>query len=147
MKKQLLTYPKQPSICNCMNVRRASRAVTHFYDEQLKPCGITIAQLSMLLRLKEAEALTISQLAQSMRIDRTTLNRNMKPLLENSLIILQQGKDSRTKLVSLTTQGRQTAEDGWSCWEKAQELLLTYLGKEDTAKLTALLNKLEALAP
>lgn len=147
MKEQLVTYPKQPSICNCMNVRRASRAVTQFYDEQLNPCGITIAQLSMLLRLKETEALTISQLAQSMRIDRTTLNRNMKPLLENSLIALQQGKDSRTKLVSLTTQGRQTVEAGWACWEKAQELLSVYLGKDDIAKLTALLNKLEALAP
>nr|WP_320146634.1 MarR family winged helix-turn-helix transcriptional regulator [uncultured Anaeromusa sp.] len=147
MKEQLLTYPKQPSICNCMNVRRASRAVTQFYDEQLKSCDITIAQLSMLLRLKEAEALTISQLAQTMRIDRTTLNRNMKPLLENGLIALQQGKDSRTKLVSLTNQGRQTAEEGWACWEKAQELLTTYLGEDDVAKLTALLNKLEALSP
>ena len=147
MKEQLLTYPKQPSICNCMNVRRASRAVTQFYDEQLKSCGITIAQLSLLLRLQETDALTISQLAQSMRIDRTTLNRNMKPLLENGLITLQQGKDSRTKLVSLTVQGRKTATQGWACWEKAQELLSAYLGKEDTAKLTALLSKLEALAP
>lgn len=147
MKEQLLTYPKQPSICNCMNVRRASRAVTQFYDEQLKSCGITIAQLSLLLRLQETDALTISQLAQSMRIDRTTLNRNMKPLLENGLITLQQGKDSRTKLVSLTVQGRKTATQGWACWGKAQELLTTYLGNEDLAKLTSLLNKLEALAP
>ncbi|WP_378956089.1 hypothetical protein [Pelosinus sp. sgz500959] len=41
-------YPKTPSVCNCLNIRRASRAVTQLYDQELKSSGLTIAQLGLL---------------------------------------------------------------------------------------------------
>lgn len=141
------TYPKAPSPCNCMNVRRASRAVTQFYDEVLKPSGLTIAQLGLLRHLEQLETKTINELAQIMRIDRTTLNRNMKPLLAAGLIDSKPGKDSRTRNILLTEAGKQAVTNGWKLWEAAQASLKGYLGEEDLTKLTQLLSKLEALVP
>jgi hypothetical protein len=36
------TFPKQPSMCHCTNMRRASRAITQFYDELLEPSGLKV---------------------------------------------------------------------------------------------------------
>lgn len=130
-----------------MNVRRAARAVTQFYDEALKPSGLTIAQLALLRHLEMADLITISELAKMMRIDRTTLNRNMKPLAEAGLIIITPGKDSRTKQVALSEAGKTAAAEGWLLWGEAQASLQEYVGTEDLARLTELLSKLEALVP
>lgn len=140
-------YPKKPNRCNCMNVRRASRAMTQFYDDVLKPSGLTVAQMSMLLQLDMVERVTISELAKRMRIDRTTLNRNMKPLLESELIAVAPGDDSRTRQVRMTAAGKQAVDRAWELWEEAQLSIKEYLGEEDLDKLTQLLGKLEALVP
>ncbi|HWR56814.1 MAG TPA: MarR family winged helix-turn-helix transcriptional regulator [Negativicutes bacterium] len=140
-------YPKRPSPCNCLNLRRASRAVSQFYDKVLEPCGISIAQLALLRHVELAEKTTISKLAKLMRIDRTTLNRNMKPLVETGLISICAGKDSRTKQINLTPAGRKTIAQGWELWGEAQTAISGYLGDDELTQLTQLLAKLEALAP
>lgn len=140
-------YPKRPSPCNCVNMRRASRAVTQFYDEVLKPSGLTVAQLALLRNLEIVEQTTISQLAKIMRIDRTTLNRNMKPLADAGLITINPGKDSRTREIMLTETGKDAVVLGWSLWGEAQKSIKEYMGKEDLDKLIQLLSKLEALVP
>ena len=140
-------YPKRPSPCNCMNIRRASRAVTQFYDEILKPSGVSIVQMSLLRHIEAVEGVTVSKLAKMMRIDRTTLNRNMKPLLDAGFITIEPGVDSRTRQVALTDRGQETAAKAWELWGEAQASLKEYLGEEDLAKLTQLLSRLEALVP
>ncbi len=140
-------FPKHPSPCNCLNVRRASRAVTQFYDEVLKPSGVSIAQLGLLRHLELAGLTTIGELAKLMRIDRTTLNRNMKPLADAGLITVSPGKDSRTRQVVLTAAGSAAVAKAWALWGEAQASLQEYLGDEDSAKLVELLAKLEALVP
>jgi len=141
------TYPKYPSVCNCMNIRRASRAVTQFYDDVLKPCGLTVAQLSLLRHIEVIKQTTISELAKMMRIDRTTLNRNLKPMVDAGLIVINLGKDSRIREVRLTASGKDAVVKGWELWGEAQASLKEYMGEEDITKLVQLLSKLEALVP
>lgn len=148
MKHQIdKVYPKRPSPCNCMNVRRASRAVTQFYDDMLKPSGITVGQLALLRHLEVAETAAIGKLAKMMRIDRTTLNRNMKPLIKDGFIDVKQGQDCRTRQVMLTGKGKEALVTGWKLWGVAQASIKEYMGEEDLAKLVQLLSKLEALVP
>ena len=130
-----------------MNVRRASRAVTQYYDDAVKPSGLTITQLALLWQIETAKQTTLSELAKMMRIDRTTLNRNMKPMAEAALIAINPGNDSRTRHVLLTEAGRAAMKQAWSLWREAQASLKEYLGEEDLVKLTKLLSQLEALAP
>jgi len=141
------TYPKIPSPCNCSNIRRASRAVTQFYDEVLKPCGLTITQLGLLRHLERIEEPTIGELAKCMRIDRTTLNRNMKPLTDAGLLSVIPGKDSRTRMILLTEAGKTAVSMGSALWDEAQVALQEYLGENELKKLGQLLSKLEALVP
>ncbi len=147
MKHITTTYLKKPNVCNCMNVRRASRSITQFYDEVLKPSGLTVAQLSLLGHLVAMDEITITDLAKQMRIDRTTLNRNMKPLIEGELITVKTGTDSRTRQIQITELGKIAVNQARGLWKEAQASIKEYLGEEDLQKLTQLLVKLEALVP
>ena len=147
MKHITTTYLKKPNVCNCMNVRRASRAITQFYDEVLKPSGLTVAQMALLGHLVVMDEITITDLAKRMRIDRTTLNRNMKPLIEGDLITVKTGKDTRTRQIHITECGKIAVNQARGLWKEAQASIKEYLGEEDLQKLTQLLVKLEALAP
>ena len=147
MKHITAVYPKNASICNCMNMRRASRAVTQFYDETLKPSGLTINQLSLLRHIEITQQITISNLAKIIRVDRTTLNRNLKPLLDDGFVAVHPGKDSRTRQIMLTAAGKDAVVEGWKLWQEAQASLCEYMGKENLETLTQLLSKLEAIVP
>lgn len=140
-------YPKYPSHCSCLNVRRASKAITQYYDRILSPSGLTTAQLSLLRNIKKAQMPTIGELAVIMRIDRTTINRNMKPMLAAEFISTKQGKDSRMKIVTLTKSDNEVLAEGCKLWQEAQKSIREYLGEEDLAKLVELLSKLEVLVP
>lgn len=147
MNKTPETYLKPPSPCNCMNVRRASRAVTQFYDAILKPSGLTIAQVGLLRQIDLATELSITELAQLIRVDRTTLNRNLKPLQQAGLLTITAGKDSRVRLITLSESGRTALASGLALWDAAQQQLQDYLGEEDLGKFIQLMTRLEALVP
>ena len=148
MKKEITkTYPKPSSPCNCMNIHRASRAVVKFYDEILKPSGLTVSQTGMVKQIELLAPVNISELAREMRIDRTTLNRNLKPLTAAGLITVETGSDSRTKQVNLTPAGKKAAAESWALWCEAQSMLKGYLGEDDLEKFVDLMAKLEALVP
>ena len=140
-------YPKSPSPCLCLNIRRASRAVTEFYEKILEPSGIKIAQYSLLRHLKQVEPVTITGLAKVMRIDRTTLNRNMKPLIEAGFIEVKTGEDPRSRQVMLTAEGKSALSSASQLWAEAQASMQEYFEITELEELNHLIAKLEALVP
>ncbi len=140
-------YPKKPSPCLCLNIRRASRAVTDFYERILEPSGLKITQYSLLRHLAQVEPVTISELAKVMRIDRTTLNRNMKPLVEAGFIAVNTGTDPRSRQISLTGAGKSAVNTATTLWDEAQASLQDYLGEPEVKQFKSLIAKLEALTP
>ena len=83
--------------CTNFNLRKATRAVTHLYDEMLKPSGLRSTQYSLLTVLSLGEAETISNLAHKLVMDRTTLTRNLQPLKSQGWIKRVPGEDRRTR--------------------------------------------------
>ncbi|MGH8659094.1 MAG: MarR family winged helix-turn-helix transcriptional regulator, partial [Gammaproteobacteria bacterium] len=91
--------------CACFNLRKATRAVTQLYDEVLRETGIRVTQLTLLVAAYLSGEIPISQMAEVLVMDRTTLTRNLKPLEAQGLIAIRSGADRREKLVTLTTRG------------------------------------------
>ena len=46
-----------PAQCACARLRKAARAVTQFYDQALKPAGVTPNQFTILATLERSGAL------------------------------------------------------------------------------------------
>src|SRR3989442_13859604 len=94
-----------PPACACGRLRRATRALTQLYDDLMAPSGLRITQFSLLGTLARNGTARISDLADSLLLDRTALSRTLDPLLERGLVSLVSGRDERTREESLTRPG------------------------------------------
>ncbi len=124
--------------CLCFRVRRVSRALTRLYDEALRPLGIQATQLTVLnaVALFEAREAPMSEVAEVLAMDVTTLSRSLRPLEKDGLVrIVRSPSDGRVRLPVLTADGRQLLERALPVWTRAQERVEEALGEELTAQL------------
>jgi DNA-binding MarR family transcriptional regulator len=116
--------------CACANLRKAARAVTQIFDDALAPSGLRVTQFTLLVTNRLSGESTINELAERMAMDRTTLSRNLKPLVRSGLLEMQPGEDSRTRLVQLTPAGERALEEAYPLWQQAQQETVSALGEE-----------------
>jgi len=62
----------------CASFRRAARALTHLYDEALRPVGLRATQFTIMQVLSLAGEVSQGQLAQMLAMDSTTLTRTLQ---------------------------------------------------------------------
>ena len=127
-------YRRVVLACAVMNFRQVARSVTARFDDQLRPVGLRATQLNLLMAIETSTAVTITDLAAILAMDRTTMTRNLKLLRQRKLV------DGKT--IALTAKGRRAAAAALPLWEKAQAEILDSLGKKRWA---ALLGELEAV--
>ena len=132
--------------CACLNVRKAARTVTQLYDEVLQPTGLRSTQFNLLVAVALAREAPMTQLAEALVMDRTTLARNLKPLESQRLLTIDAGTDRRRHLVRLTERGRQALATALPSWEQAQNQVVTRLGLEQWQALLAELKATVTLA-
>ncbi len=129
------------AVCTCFNIRKAARVVTQMYDAALRPAGLKSTQFSLLAVLAKRGDLPLTQLAEALVMDRTTLTRNIKPLVEKSLIRIEPAEDQRVRRISLTKHGRQAFELALPHWQEVQSRFVESLGHD---RWTGFLADLEA---
>jgi DNA-binding MarR family transcriptional regulator len=132
--------------CVCGNLRMAARLVTQRYDDALRPTGLHFMQFTLLARLHAADRLTMTELAERASLDRTTLTRNLKPLIERGYVQITSGKDRRERLVTITARGREALREALPRWEQAQSSMTAGLGQEATSALLGMLHTVSAVA-
>ena len=107
--------------CTAFNLRKANRAVSQFYDAILRPAGIRGTQYSLLVALKLNDQVLLTELAEQIVMDRTTLTRNLEVMEKQGLVNVSEGEDRRTRIVSITEKGLATLLEAYPLWHKAQE--------------------------
>ena len=126
--------------CTCANLRKAARVVTQAYDVALQPVGLKSTQFILLANLAERGDMPLTQLAEALVMDRTTLTRNLKPLVRQGLILLVQEEDLRVRKVSLTKAGQEAVGTARPHWEAMQIRIGESLGEARWAGLIDDLN-------
>ena len=144
-------HPTQVRIawhCTCFNVRRASRAVTEYYDGVMAPSRVKATQFTMLGAVALMGPASVTRLAEHLALDRTTLTRNLKVLAQQGLVSISAGEDRRERVVRLTDEGQAAIDRAMPLWHEAQSALVDKLGEdrwrrmiEDMAELGALLDE------
>lgn len=129
--------PLPDTLCYCSSLRQASRYVTAFYDQMLSGSGLRVTQFAILARLRTRPA-TVSRLAQGMVMDRTTLARNLQPLVRAGLVAIRPSEqDRRERVVALSAPGRAKVEEILPAWQRAQARFNEQFGAERGAQLLA----------
>ena len=109
----------------------AARAVTRAYDTALRPVGLRATQLSMLVAVTSADAVSIAALADFLGMDRTTLTRNLRPLEKEGLISVGPEGWRRSRTLEITRKGQSRLREALPLWERAQDDLRQKLGDQD----------------
>ncbi|KVV55098.1 MarR family transcriptional regulator [Burkholderia territorii] len=117
--------------CNCLALRQAARFVTQLYERHLAPVGVTPAQFSIMANLSRRPGLLMSELADTLVMDRTTLLRALKPLQRDGFVAATASEhDARAHALRLTKLGERTYAQAKVAWQAAQEEFETQFGRE-----------------
>lgn len=126
--------------CMCAGLRRASRALTQFYEEELRPLGLRSTQFTVLQVLSLAGEKTQGELGRMLAMDSTTLTRTLKIMSRHGWIGKRHGADRREWRFRLSKTGEAQLQRALPRWEKVQARLRLQLGRGRWDELTKLIN-------
>lgn len=132
---------------NCMfnKIRTVSRYITNVYTGALRDIGITPVQFSMLTVIQILKEGNINDLSSALNMDRTTLNRNLKPLIREEIIYVNESNDKRERRITITKKGEEIYEIGYIKWQKVQDEFKVSIGEDNWLELNEVLEKINKI--
>jgi DNA-binding MarR family transcriptional regulator len=137
--------PAGAAVCTCFRLRSLSRRVTRFYDQALAPAGLKVTQYSLIAHARRRSGSggpTLSELASALFTDRTTVTRNLRPLIDAGWLALGPGGDARSKAVQVTSAGEAVFAAARPLWRAAQARVRELTGPERLDHLHGLIEDL-----
>ncbi len=116
--------------CVGQKSRNAARILTRRFDEALRPAGLTGGQYSMLVIITLTQDKTLTELADHMGLDRTTLIRNLKPLEREGWVVVSDEGYRRARSVDITELGVAKLSEALPLWREIQETIKEELGED-----------------
>ncbi len=145
---QTISQPAQPQGCTNFQLRQLMRRVAQHYDLEMSRIGLKTTQYSLLSHIVKLGPIRPGDLAAAMKVEPSTLTRNLKPLIDAGWVALAQGIDGRSRSVTITEAGRSKRTEAQRRWKVAQLGLNKTLGVQRVVALHALINEsLELLNP
>ena len=138
----------KPQGCTNLKLRQLMRRVTAHYDAEVGKTGLKGTQYSLLSYVVKLGPIRPGDLAREMKVDASTLTRNMRPLIDAGWLELGPGADGRSRLLSVTDAGREKRQEAQRRWRVAQEGINETLGARRVVELHTLIDEcLELLSP
>lgn len=111
-----MTHP-----CYCIALRKVSRRLTAVYDEAFAPLGITVSQFSQLRNIKHKQPVSLTELADILELDRSTVGRNTKVLHRMNLVAMTPSpEDQRETMLTLTGEAITLLKRAMPIWNDVQ---------------------------
>jgi DNA-binding MarR family transcriptional regulator len=142
MDKQSTSIDTIARECVAVRLRLLNRVVTNFYDDALRPLGLTVSQLNILIVTGKLGLARPAQVCEILQLDTSTLSRNVERMRAHGWLEVVPDKDARTQPLRLTPQGRRLTEKAVPAWENAQAQATRLLGNSGIALLDKAARKL-----
>lgn len=122
--------------CVAVRLRLLTRAVTKLYNKALRPHGVTISQMNILVAVSCLGEAKQQEVCHALHLDKSTLSRDGGRMRAQGWLDTLPGEDGRTSLLRLTTDGRQLLQKAIPAWQQAQQQATALLGERDIAALS-----------
>ncbi|MDB5849480.1 MAG: MarR family transcriptional regulator [Rhodoferax sp.] len=142
---QSAVQPTRPYGCTNLKLRQLMRRVAQHYDVELARSGLKTTQYSLLTCLAKLGPQRPADLAAVLKIDASTLTRNLAPIVAAGWAVQSAGPDGRSRTVTLTEAGREKRLQAQRHWKAAQDGLNATLGMARVAALHQLVDESMAL--
>ncbi len=116
--------------CLLTRTRRISRVVTAIYDEALRPFGVNAPQFSLLVQIAKFNGASRAEIGRANHQERSTLTRNLAPLLSEGWIEEIVPKTGRSRPILITDKGRELLVSAGGAWRAAQAKAKQLMGED-----------------
>jgi DNA-binding MarR family transcriptional regulator len=114
--------------CIATRLHMANRVITKVYDDALRPLGLKVTQMAMLVVAQHRGLIRQSEVGAELRLDDSTLSRNLERMRANGWLEEVSSADARVHSYRLTEAGKTLLEEAIPAWRKAQAEARRLLG-------------------
>ena len=116
--------------CVAVRLRMINRVVTNIYDDALRPFGLKVSQMNILVAAAKMGTVRPTDLGEVLHLDTSTLSRNLDRMKARGwLEVVSDDQDARSQPIRLTRQGRTLLDRAAAAWEPVQEKVTRLLGE------------------
>jgi len=123
-------------------IHQKSRLSIKEVNETLKEFNLYSAQWSILFCLNQFGSMTQTEIHQYLNVEAPTVTRTLVKLENRQLIIRNEGKDKRERIVQLTDSAKNLIPQIESRIEKLEQTMLQALTVDERIQLSMLLKKI-----
>ena len=124
--------------CIAVRLRLLNRVVTNLYDDALRPLGLKVSQMNILVVAAKLGLARYAEVCEILQLDTSTLSRNVERMRQQGWLHERPGPDGRAVLLATTARGRALLIRAMPLWEDAQEQVCKLLGESGAASVARL---------
>ncbi|MBA3712494.1 MAG: winged helix-turn-helix transcriptional regulator [Pyrinomonadaceae bacterium] len=121
--------------CAAVRVRKLNRAVSSIYDDELRPHGLKISQMHILVMVARCGSVTPQKIGEFLIMDKSTMSRSLELMTKNGWLDGTYSEAERLQQVALTKDGRKLLKAAGKAWARAQRRVEKLLGESNWASL------------
>jgi DNA-binding MarR family transcriptional regulator len=106
--------------CIATRLRMANRVITKVYDDALRPCGLKVSQMAMLVLAQDRGLIRQSEVGAELQLDDSTMSRNLELMGAKGWLEKVAADDARVHSYRLTEAGRTLLDKAIPAWRNAQ---------------------------
>jgi DNA-binding MarR family transcriptional regulator len=121
--------------CIAVRLRLLNRVVTALYDEALRPLGLKVSQLNILVATAKLGKGRPAAVCRILQLDPSTLSRNVERMKARGWLEIVPDDDVRAQPFRLTSRGEALIQKAMPAWRRAQRHAEALLGEDGIAFL------------
>lgn len=133
--------------CIAVRLRMLNRVVTNIYDDALRPLGLKVSQMNILVAAAKMGTARPAEVCEQLHLDVSTLSRNVDRMKARGWLEVVPDEDGRSQPFRLTSQGRRLLEKAVPSWEEAQERVKQLLGSDIVNELNHAMGRINKATP
>ena len=127
--------------CLAVRVRALNRAVTALYDDALRPHGLRVGQLNLLVALAKMGIARPADLCRALCMDKSTLSRDVEVMRRNGWLEVEDS-GGRSRPLRLSPEGQALLERVAPAWRQAQAQARTLIGDDGAVAVLQIARRL-----
>ncbi len=130
--------------CIAVRMRMLNRVVTNIYDDALRPLGVRVSQMNILVAAGKMGTARPAEVCERLHLDVSTLSRNVERMKARGWLEVIPDEDGRAQPFRLTDQGEKLLQKALPSWKKAQKQAKSLLGDGIVDLLGQAMGRLES---
>ena len=128
--------------CIAVRLRMLNRAITNIYDGALRPLGLKVSQMNLLVAAGKLGVARPAEVCERLHLDVSTLSRNVERMKARGWLEVVSDEDGRAQPFQLTAEGKELLDQALPKWKTAQKKAKEILGDNGAAMLAEAISRI-----